>query len=329
MLIFYQTATILHIIQSRLPCAPSALTGLKFEEVSIMGFYDELQEDYRKMLDVRESLGYSRATYSHYIPEFIHYCAQQYPDSSQISREMFEGWILHRIFPSNRTFDEALSKIRAFTKYLVSAGKQAFIPDERYHKPYQKYIPYILSDAELSDLFCSIDNAVPDKCAPKKEYILPVLFRMMYCCGMRPTEPIRLRCRDISLETGEIFLRQTKNCKDRRIVMSEDLLRLCRIYDFQMGQREYFFEHWKGGPLNPKWMLVQFHRCFESDRHPERKRARPYDLRHTFATHILMGWVDGKRDIMSLLPFLSAYMGHADIRDTLYYYGKQVLMESN
>ena len=101
--------------------------------------------------------------------------------------------------------------------------------------------------------------------------------------------------------------------------MSEDLLRLCRIYDFQMGQREYFFEHWKGGPLNPKWMLVQFHRCFESDRHPERKRARPYDLRHTFATHILMGWVDGKRDIMSLLPFLSAYMGHSDYKATQYY----------
>lgn len=284
-----------------------------------MGFYDELMADYRKMLDIRESLGYSRTTYSHYIPEFIRYCARQHPDSSHISREMFEGWLLHRAFPSNRTFDEALSKIRVFTKYLAFAGRQTFIPDDRYRKPYQKYIPYILSEAELSDLFNSIDNVTPDDRAPKKEYILPVLFRMMYCCGMRPTEPLRLRCRDICLETGEIFIRQTKSCKDRRVVMAEDLLQLCRIYDSRMGQREYFFEHWKGGILNPKWMLVQFHRCFDSAEYPERKHARPYDLRHTFATNILMGWIDGNRDVMSLLPFLSTYMGHADIRDTLYY----------
>lgn len=292
---------------------------LRFKEVSIMGFYDELAEDYRKMLDVRESLGYSRSTYRHYIPEFIDYCSRHYPDSSSISKEMFEGWLLYRNFPSNRTFDEALSKIRVFTKYLAFAGRQTFIPDDRYHKPYQRYIPYILSETELSDLFFSIDNAAPDKCAPGKEYILPVLFRMMYCCGMRPTEPLRLQCRDVCLENGEIFIRQTKGCKDRRIVMSEELLQLCRIYDSRMGQREYFFQHWQGGVLNHRWVRMQFHRCFESPRHPERKRARPYDLRHTFATNILMDWINRKQKVMSLLPYLSTYMGHGDMRDTLYY----------
>lgn len=284
-----------------------------------MGFYEDLMEDYGKMLDIRETLGYSRATYRHYIPEFILFCSRRYPGSSCISREMVEGWILHRVFPSNRTFDEALSKIRVFTNYLAFAGRQTFIPDDRYHKPYQKYIPYIISGAELSDFFRSVDSVPPDGNVPGKEYILPVLFRMMYCCGMRPTEPLRLRRQDICLEHGEVFIRQTKGCKDRRIVMSGDLLRLCRIYDSCMGGRDYFFQHWNGGILNPRWTLAQFHRCFESPTYPERKRARPYDLRHTFATGILMKWIDGKQDVMSLLPYLSAYMGHVDVRDTLYY----------
>ena len=285
----------------------------------MMGFYDELMEDYKNMLDVRESLGYSRITYKHYIPEFIVYCSGQYPDSRCINREMFEDRILHRDFPSNRTFDEALSKIRVFTNYLAFAGKQTFIPDDRYHKTYQTYIPYILSNTELYDLFHAADNTKPGRRAPGKEYILPVLFRMMYCCGMRPTEPLRLRSQDISLENGEIFIRQTKGCRDRRIVMSDDLLKLCRAYDSQMGSREYFFEHWNGGSLSPKWMLVQLHKCFDSPVFPERKRARPYDLRHTFATNTIMRWIEEKEDVMSLLPYLSTYMGHVDVHSTLYY----------
>lgn len=285
----------------------------------MMGFYDELMEDYRKMLDVRESLGYSRSTYRNYIPEFIRYCSKRYPDVQGINREMFEDWILHRDFQSARTFDEALAKIRVFTKYLEFAGKQAFIPDDRYYRHYQKYIPYIFSADELSALFFSVDNAMPDTRTTRKEYILPVLFRMMYCCGMRPTEPLRLQCQDVCLENGEIFIRQTKGCKDRRVVMSEDLLRLCRVYDIRMGEREYFFPHWNGGMLDARWMRVHFHKCFETSGHPERKRARPYDLRHTFATNTLLRWIDEKQDVMALLPYLSAYMGHVDIHETLYY----------
>jgi integrase len=32
-----------------------------------------------------------------------------------------------------------------------------------------------------------------------------------------------------------------------------------------------------------------------------------------------MRWVDEGRDVMVLLPFLSAYMGHSELNSTLYY----------
>jgi integrase len=32
-----------------------------------------------------------------------------------------------------------------------------------------------------------------------------------------------------------------------------------------------------------------------------------------------MRWIDNKREVMELLPYLSVYMGHEDINNTLYY----------
>ena len=48
-------------------------------------------------------------------------------------------------------------------------------------------------------------------------------------------------------------------------------------------------------------------------------RVRVYDLRHRFATAVMARWLAEGRDIMSMLPYLSAYMGHSCIEHTLYY----------
>ncbi len=46
---------------------------------------------------------------------------------------------------------------------------------------------------------------------------------------------------------------------------------------------------------------------------------RLYDFRHTFATHRLYRWMKEGKDITAMLPYLSAYMGHAQLSDTHYY----------
>ena len=42
-------------------------------------------------------------------------------------------------------------------------------------------------------------------------------------------------------------------------------------------------------------------------------------LRHRFATAVLMDWLERGEDLYTALPYLSAYMGHSDFRDTAYY----------
>ena len=42
-------------------------------------------------------------------------------------------------------------------------------------------------------------------------------------------------------------------------------------------------------------------------------------MRHAFASRNIIRWIDSGRDVMELLPYLSAYMGHSELTSTLYY----------
>lgn len=121
------------------------------------------------------------------------------------------------------------------------------------------------------------------------------------------------------METGDIYIRQSKGSKDRHILMSEDLRQMCIRYDMLVGPREWFFQKWDGSPLPIYWLESQFHKCWRQSRLPKRGNPRPYDLRHAFATRNLMRWADEGLDIMVMLPYLSAYMGYSHFQDTLHY----------
>jgi integrase/recombinase XerD len=49
------------------------------------------------------------------------------------------------------------------------------------------------------------------------------------------------------------------------------------------------------------------------------KGPRLHDFRHTFAVHCLKKWVLDEEDITNLLPYLSAFLGHVDLRGTQHY----------
>lgn len=48
-------------------------------------------------------------------------------------------------------------------------------------------------------------------------------------------------------------------------------------------------------------------------------QVRVYDLRHRFATAVMTGWLEKGENLYTCLPYLSAYMGHAEFSSTAYY----------
>ena len=284
-----------------------------------MSFIEKYNGYYDDMLKLRISLGYSIGNDAQKIRGFIEFCDSYCPDSTSITKEMVDSWMGSKVFKTNATQNHMLAKLRLFTRYLASIGVPCFIPSEDYYVRRVRYVPYLFTDSELAQLFEAIDGFPPNNGSSNREYIVPVMFRMMYCCGMRPSEPPSLLVEDVDLETGEICIRQSKGSKDRRILMSDDLSVLCRNYAVLMSPQKYFFERSPGIRICSNWIWRQFHYCWERSGLPKRGNPRPADLRHNFATRTMMRWVDEGKDVFALAPYLSAYMGHASLSATLYY----------
>ena len=288
-------------------------------EVIIMTFHEELTSDFQKMLDYRNAVGYATYTYKSMVMPFIEYCGNNYPDAAAITQEMVDSWLEKYEYSTNNQA-AIIACLRQYTKFINFLGKNAFIPDDDYSIKRISYEPYIFTDEELKNLFHAFDSYTAStsnkKCKP--EMVVPPLFRMMYCCGMRPSEPLHLLYEDVNLDTGDIYIKESKRHKDRHIIMSADMLALCNQYNEFAGERTWFFEY-KGKPYGTHWMTSQFHHCFKLRGLVRHGNPRPYDLRHAFATRNLMKWIDNGNDVISLLPYLSTYMGHSEITSTLYY----------
>lgn len=284
-----------------------------------MGFAEKLNNHYDEMLKLRESLGYSVGKNPQMVRAFITFCGNNYPDAGSISREMLDRWLSDKNFRTTATHNYAITKIRGFARYLLSIGESAYVPSEDYSVRVSRYVPYVFTDEELSQLFDAIDSFPPHRDSPNREFIVPVLFRMMYCCGMRPSEPPSLLVEDINLSSGEVYIRQSKGYKDRRILMSAELTSLCREYASHMTARKYFFERTPGQRIGSRWITDQFKYCWRNSGLLKRENPRPYDLRHNYAARTMMRWVNEGKDVAALSPFLSAYMGHTEFSATLYY----------
>lgn len=281
---------------------------------------EKLNGAFEEMMGYRQSIGYATATYRSSVSPFINFCVGNHPDALRISREMVDEWLGYYPYRTNSKA-AFISLLREYTKYLNFLGYDDFIPDEDYTIKRIAFNPYLFTDAELYGLFNTIDSYVGKTCGKRflPEVVLPVYSRMLYCCGLRPQEAPTIRFEDVDLETGDVYIRQSKRHKDRHIIMSEDMLDLCRKYDSLAGKRQWFFQKWNGNPYDTSWYNQIWRRIISESGIVWRGTPRPYDLRHAFASRNITRWINDGKDVMELLPYLSVYMGHSELTSTLYY----------
>jgi len=278
-------------------------------------------------LEFRTARGFKNGSHIANLLRFDKFSADQYPGYAELTPEIVYAWIDAETILSPRMLNDRASSIRQFGLFLCAVDEDAFVLTEKFCTNKTMNIPFNFTDAELTTLFAAIDKLPADKREPFLNEIVPVLFRLTYTCGLRPNESRELLRENVDLKSGVIEVINTKKRKDRIVVMSDDMLKMCRRYDSKRaifaGGNPYFFPSNAGGAFSGERVQAALVKAWTtamcSKDCPIPPRIRVYDLRHRFASACLNRWLDEGRDLMAMLPYLREYMGHGSLNETAYY----------
>lgn len=283
------------------------------------GFHSSFAVQLNEFIEYKRSLGYVEDSYFH-LNSFDEFCADKYPDADELTADIVTEWCAI----SDKGIINRCSQIREFARYLLSMGKQAYMYPATAIPKRNDGLPYIISQTEQSRFFDATDQKIYSKKSPIMEYTAPVVFRLMLGCGLRPRETVCLDRRHFDFNHGTIYIEDSKNHRDRRIAVSQDLMDLCKRYDCIaegfFPRRIGFFPNKSGNPMSYYSLVYLFQKSWDLSGN-DNGEGRPslYSFRFTFATETLMRWVEEGRDIEAMIPYLSAYMGHVKFKDTYYY----------
>lgn len=203
-----------------------------------------------------------------------------------------------------------LSALRGLIRFLAERGGVEGEPLARLEGPkLPEGLPYYLSPEEVARLLA----------APEVETDLGLrdraILELMYAAGLRVSEVIGLEVGEVQFQVGCLVVRG-KGSKERLVPVHQTALDwLTRWLEGPRGRllkgqvREEVFLNRDGGRLSRMglWKLIQRH----ARKAGLPAEMTPHTLRHTFATHLLLGGAD--------LRSVQLMLGHADVSTTQVY----------
>ena len=156
------------------------------------------------LLEIKHAMGLPYEESERHLHQFDAMCAQHYPGQVILSREMAMEWVVQRPGEHVNGQMRRITPIRQLAKHIASLGADAYviptgIPGRQIH-----YHPHIYSHQELRAFFDAADAIKLSPYGGQRQLIIPVIFRMIYCLGLRPGEARRLHRNDVDLDHGSV-----------------------------------------------------------------------------------------------------------------------------
>ena len=278
-------------------------------------------------------------SYLGWLLRYINYHSMKDPKTlSEPEIAQFLEYLVFKRKVSSSTQSQALNALIFFYKIVLNIELSDSIVFARSKKP--KRLPVVLSMGEIKKLLNNIKHPT--------QYLMA---NLLYGCGMRLMECVRLRIQDVDFDYHQILVRQAKGGKDRVVPIPKKLLMLLKDHienvkdlhneDLKEGYGSVYMPDALGRKYpnaakefrwqyvfpsstiskDPRSKAIRRHHVHErglqrqikksSEEMGITKKVSSHTLRHSFATHLLENGYD-IRTVQELL-------GHADVSTTMIY----------
>jgi integrase/recombinase XerD len=310
----------------------------KIPELNYRSFLADAMKDY---LDYLDHLGFSIRGPANNLKPIDRFLAESNINRIQQCDNRF--WLAFLAQHQGRVRAKTLQNWRgAFNglcRYLVRQGWLADNPVTAFPVPkLQPYRPYVFSIEELRRFFDWLRQQADQAGDPLTSFRFRshyVFFHLLYACGLRVSEGVRLTAADYSAEQRTLFIQPSKFLKDRlipiggRVASNLDLLLELRQRLFGIPAQGSIFlllpEHrpyttfWAGNHFRKVLRHLGIYRPKIIHRGCMHGTPHLHELRRAFAVHRLMKWYREQADVDAKLPLLATYMGHGCFQYTKIY----------
>jgi len=261
------------------------------KDVLPLGTRDSLDQLKRYLMTQRYS-NKSIESYTSALEQFFSYTGKL--DFSFEDIEDFSHEIIQRDYSSSYQ-NIFITSIKNYAKALNVNG----IEIEKLERPMKaKRLPEVLSVEETTRLISSYKNI-------KHKAIIATI----YSAGLRISELLNLKIKDIDSARKVIRVERGKGNKDRYVTLAENVLLLLREYYKQYRPRYYLFEGQKGSKYSSasvgKVIKMGLKTCGID------KSITAHSLRHSYATHLHASGID--------IRHLQELLGHKNVKTTAIY----------
>lgn len=283
----------------------------------------------------REQLGYSTETIRASLSAFDRYLVQQ-SDQDAVWQPMFFLKLRKELDQAPSSINLVLYAARCFFEYLKRTRQCHSNPVQDVPPlPTQAFIPFVFSPEQTNQLL----DVVCKQIRKDRRYFLRDLSEylailLLARCGLRISEPLRLKLKHYRPEERTIYIEKTKFKKDRLIPIPK---LVAEQIDNYLSVRAALDQN------HPDTFLLTGNRKKKLDDqrirsvfHKARKRIgidrprqvigrtifgqpRPHSLRHSFAIDTLRSAIARGQSAQNVLPVLAAYLGHVEYRHTMKY----------
>jgi integrase/recombinase XerD len=247
-------------------------------------------ENWKERLENELKLrGYSKQTQNTYC-----YHMNKFVKSGKTPREFLLALIKQE--KSNQTLRSAGFAIKFYLNTLKREDPsiEQIIKDLPNPKK-EKKLPEILSREEIEKMIKVTTNLIHR-----------AIIQIGYSSGLRVSEIVNLKWKDIDFIRKTIHIKQAKGKKDRIVMLAK---RTKQTLETLENTGDYLFKTNRG----KKYSSRTIQGILENARHKAKiqKRVTPHTLRHSFATHLLENGTD--------IRYIKDLLGHSDISTTLIY----------